>query len=133
MQYTCAMHEAPHPLRVAVEARDPAAIRAAFAPDAVLRGPLSIEPFVGREATVAALASFGGALEDLRYTEEFAAGDRHVIVFRARFGEHELEGVDILRDDPGGAGITDFLLIFRPLEGLAELAAAIGPTLAAIR
>jgi hypothetical protein len=127
------MHDVPHPLRAAVEARDPAAVRAAFAPDAVLRGPLSMEPFVGRDAAVAALAAFGSTLEDLRYTEEFAAGDRHVIVFRARFGEHELEGVDVLRDDPGGAGITDFLLTFRPVEGLAALATAVAAKLEAAR
>jgi hypothetical protein len=123
------MDHAPHPLRVAVEARDPDAIRACFAPGAVLRGPFSMQPFVGRDAAVAALAAFGSTLEDLRYTEELPAGEAHVLVFRARLGDQELEGVDVLYDDPGGAGITNFLLTFRPLDALGALAAAVVPKL----
>ena len=120
-----------HPLRVAVEARDPDAIRRSFAPDARFFSPFSAEPFRGREQAAAALAAFGTTLEGLEYTEEFGEGSRRAIGFRAWLGDRELVGVDVLIDAEDGSGIEEFHLFFRPLPGLEELREAVRPKFAA--
>jgi hypothetical protein len=72
--------------------------------------------------------------EDFRYVDALDEGDRAVLVFEARVGDRELQGIDLLRFDDAGA-ITDFTVMIRPMSGLtalaqrmqAELEAATGP------
>ena len=116
--------------RAAVEARDHAGMVAAFAPDAVLHSPVSFKPFEGREAISQLLAILLETFEDFRYTDEFEAEGKAALVFSARVGDRQLEGLDLLRFDRDGQ-IVELTVMVRPLSAVIALAEAVGPKLAA--
>ena len=116
--------------RAAVEAGDHAGMVAAFAPDALLRSPVSFKPFEGREAISQLLAILLETFEDFRYTDEFEADGKAALVFRARVGDRELEGLDLIRFDEDGQ-IAELTVMVRPLSAVIALAEAVGPKLAA--
>ena len=107
------------PLRAAMEARDPAAIVDAFAPDAVLRSPLTTGlTFTGYEQIGALAQVLVQVLEDLRYTDEAGDGTTGFLAWSARIGGQEIEGVDQLHLGPDGK-IREFTAFFRPLPAAA--------------
>ena len=107
------------PLRAAMEARDPAAIVDAFAPDAVLRSPLTTRlTFIGHEQIRALVQVLVEVFDDLRYTDEACDGTTGFLVWSARIGGQEIEGVDHLRFGPDGK-IREFTAFFRPLPAAA--------------
>ena len=118
-----------HPFRAAIEARDHTAMVDALAPEVVLHSPVSFKPFEGREAVAALFAVLLEVFEDFRYTDELEGPDVHGLVFRARVGDREVEGIDLLRDRDDGL-IVDFTVMVRPLSAAIALAEAVGPRLA---
>jgi hypothetical protein len=114
------------PFRTAMEARDLDAIVDSFAPDAVLRSPLTGKlTFTGHEQIRAVLAVILDAFTDLRYTEEMRAENAAVLVSRARVGGQEIETVDHMRLRPDGR-IAEFTVFFRPLPATAAALRVIG-------
>jgi hypothetical protein len=119
--------------RAAVERRDLAGMIAAFADDAVLHSPITFRPFEGREAIGRLLGILLEVFEDFRYTDELEAEDgTRALVFRARVGQRELEGLDLIRFDADGR-IRDFTVMVRPRSALEALLAAVGSRLSAPR
>jgi hypothetical protein len=103
------------PLRAAMEARDAAAVVDAFAPDAVLRSPLTTRlTFTGHEQIGALAQVLVEVLDDLRYTDEACDGTTGFLAWSARIGGQEIEGVDLLRFGPDGK-IRELTAFFRPL------------------
>jgi hypothetical protein len=86
--------------RRAVESGDIDAGIALLADDVVFRSPAVFKPYTGRETVATILRTVVTVLEDFRYTDEFAGEGGHVLVFRGRVGDRELEGVDILGPVP---------------------------------
>lgn len=117
----------PQAFRAAAEAGDLDALAELLAPGVVLHSPVAFRPYAGRETVVKLLRLIAGAFEDFHYTDELeSAGGVHALVFRARVGDRQLEGVDLLRLGPDGR-VADLTAIIRPLSGLAALAQAVGP------
>jgi len=118
--------------RRAVEARDLDAMMAPFAEDAVLHSPVTFKPFEGRAAIRTLLGILLEVFRDFRYTDALASEDgaTHALVFRARVGERDLEGLDLIRFD-GAGRIRDFTVMVRPRSALDALLAEVGPRLAA--
>jgi hypothetical protein len=109
--------------RLAVEAGQPDAAADLFAPDAVFHSPIVHKPYEGREALRAILRAVVQVFEDFRYTDEFDGVPGtlgHVLVFRARIGDRELEGVDILRTDDEGTP-TELTVMVRPYSAATLL------------
>lgn len=106
---------------------------AALAPDVVFNSPVKHRPFEGREAVSALFGALLETFEDFRYTDEFEAGGdgAKALVFRARVGERELEGIDILRFDAEGL-VADFTVMVRPLSGAIALAEEVGRKLGVV-
>jgi limonene-1,2-epoxide hydrolase len=120
-------HSPTHSFRAAVEAHDLDAVTATLAPDVVLHSPVTFHPYAGRETVAALLRLIAGTFEDFRYTDEFRSSDgAQALVFRARVGDRELEGLDLLRLNANGL-IGDLTAMVRPLSGLVALAQAIAP------
>jgi hypothetical protein len=111
--------------RAAVEALEMRAIAPLLAEDVTFHSPVTFHPFIGRETVTALIEIVGELLEDFRYTDELSAGATTALVFRARVGDRELEGIDLLREGADGL-IEDFTVLIRPLSGLAPFAAAMG-------
>jgi hypothetical protein len=119
-----------HPLRVAFEAGDLAAVSAALAPDVVLHSPVTLSArFVGRKEVTALLAMARELFQGLEYLAEVGGGGEHVLVFRARVDGQQLEGTDVLSLDTQGL-VREIRVFIRPLPGLTALTAAIATRLA---
>jgi hypothetical protein len=118
-------------LRVAMEAGNLQAAVDAFAPDAVLRSPLTGRlTFSGHEQIEAVTGVVLGVLDDLRYTDQLVCGDRAVLVASARVSGRELEMIEHIRLDEHGK-IRELTVFFRPLPALAVAMRLIGSGLGA--
>lgn len=111
--------------RKAVEAKDLDAMREALADDVVFHSPITFKPYEGRESVSMLLGVVFRTFEDFRYTDELDGDDVKALVFKARVGDKEVEGLDLLRID-GEGKIADFTVMVRPLSGAMALAEAVG-------
>ena len=115
--------------RQAVEAKDIEAMEAALAPDVVFRSPVVFKPYEGREATMGLLRLVIQVFEDFQYTDELETGNSVCLVFKARVGDRELQGIDYLELDDDGK-IAQLTVLIRPLSGLNAVAEGMGALLA---
>jgi hypothetical protein len=107
--------------RAAVEAKELSAIQDVFAEDASFRSPVVFKPYEGREAISVVLGAALRVFEDFRYVEHVETGDTAVLMFEARVGDKQLQGVDILRfADDGRVG--ELIVMVRPMSGMHALA-----------
>lgn len=120
-----------HPFRAAVEAGDVEAAIALLAADVVFRSPVVHTPYAGADAVAPLLRAVFEVFEDFRYVDELESADGgHALIFAARVGNRELEGLDLLYDDADGR-IARFTVMVRPLSGALALAEAMRAKLAA--
>ena len=103
----------------------------ALSDDVVFHSPVTFKPFEGREAVAALLGVVMGTFEDFRYTDELDGDGVKALVFQARVGDQQVEGLDLLRFDAEGR-IDDFTVMVRPLSAAMALAEAVGKGLEAI-
>ena len=119
--------------RSAVEAGNLEGMIATFAEDAVLHSPITFKPFEGRAAIRQLLAILFEVFQDFRYTDELEAEDgTRALVFNARVGDRDLQGLDLIRFDDSGL-IRDLTVMVRPRSALEALLAEVAPRLAESR
>ena len=121
---------APRPTwREAVEARDADALRAALADDAKLRSPITATiPFEGRERVVELMTEVFALLESMHVIREIGDGPLQVLEIESRLAGYDVHMVQLLEHDDTGR-VRRITLFMRPLPGVANLAAHIGPRL----
>ena len=112
-----------HAFRAAIERGDLDAALGLLADDAVFK------PYEGRENVEKILRAAYATFEDFRYTDELAGDGVHGVVFRARVGTKEVEGLDLIRSDDDG--IHEFTVMIRPASALMAVAEQMGAKLAA--
>lgn len=96
---------------------------AALSPDVVFRSPIVFRPYEGRDSVMGLLSVVVEVFEDFRYVDELQGNDSTCLMFRARVGDRELEGIDYLRF--GGDDLVEELTVMvRPLSGALALARA---------
>jgi hypothetical protein len=120
---------APQHFKAAVEANDMDAALATLSPDVVFHSPAVFHEYRGIESVGGLLRIVAQTFEDFRYTDTLSGdGDDpvHALIFRAKVGERELEGMDLVRVGADGL-IEDFTVMVRPMSGLIALAQALGP------
>ena len=118
-----------HPLRVAAEARDLAAMVDTLAPDVVFRSPVISSPFHGREEVRELFQIVLDEFHDLEYTDQLTGEDTQALFFSARVRGRPVQGAQLLRLD-GQGKIRELRVMARPLAGLAAIAAVVGGRLA---
>lgn len=120
---------APHPFRLAVEAKDLEAATATLREDVVLHSPILFRGFEGRDVVTQVLTHVAATLEDFRYTDELAEDGVVVLRFKARVGDRELEGIDFLELDEQGK-VRELTVFMRPMSALTafneQMAARLG-------
>ncbi len=114
------------PYKQAMERGDRDGVRAALAEGILLHSPVTPKPFVGRDAVAHVLGSILEIFEDLRFDAPVSTAPFVVLPFRARIGDRDLQGVDLLRFDEDGL-IAEFTVMVRPLTGLLALQNQMGP------
>lgn len=110
--------------KAAVEAEDRQAIVDALSEHVVFRSPAVFKPYEGKQVVGAILTE--GAMkvfEDFRYLHRLEDGDTAALIFSARVGDRELDGLDLMRFDADGR-IRELMVMVRPLSGLNALAEA---------
>jgi hypothetical protein len=119
--------------RSAVEAGNLEGMLATFADDAVLHSPTTFKPFEGRAAIAQLLAILFEVFEDFKYSDELEAEDgTRALIFNARVGDRNLQGLDLIRFDDSGL-IRDLTVMVRPRSALEALLAEVAPRLAESR
>ena len=115
-----------------LDAGDLAALPALLHPDVVFRSPAAFKPYEGAPTVALILRTVFGVFSGFTYERHFASADGLDVVleFRARVGDKELKGVDLIRFDAEGR-ITDFEVMIRPASGLKALAEEMGRRLPA--
>jgi hypothetical protein len=110
----------------AVEANDPEALAACLADDVVFRSPVTFNAYEGKPLVVTILTE--GAMKvfsDFRYTDRFESDGSAALIFKARVGDREVDGLDLLRFDEDGR-VRELMVMVRPMSGVHALAEAMG-------
>jgi ketosteroid isomerase-like protein len=107
--------------RAAVEAKDFSEVEELFTDDVVFRSPVVFKPYEGREALELILGAVVQVFEDFRYIDHVETGDTAVLVFEARIGDRQVDGVDILGFDAEGR-VAEMMVMVRPMSGMHALA-----------
>src|SRR4051794_32466957 len=118
--------------RDAALAGDHSAMVETLSDEVVFNSPVAFLPFEGRDAVGQVLAAVMRTFEDFRYTDELAGETAHALVFEARVGDKQVQGIDLLRFDSDGK-IDDFTVLVRPLSATIALAEAMGPKVAHLK
>ena len=116
--------------RAAAEAKDFSAVDELLAENVSFRSPVVFAPYEGREALTLILGAVAEVFEDFRYTDQVESDDLSILVFEARIGNRELNGVDVLRFDADGR-IGELMVMVRPMSAVTALAEAMQVRLAA--
>jgi hypothetical protein len=114
--------------RAAVESRDLARMEAALSPDVTFRSPAVFKAYEGRETVMHLLSTVIEVFEDFEYTDELEGECTQALIFKARVGDREVEGLDHLTVDDDGL-VTQLVVMVRPLSGLTALAQAMAERL----
>lgn len=115
----------------AVESWDRDAAAAALADDVSFRSPVVFKPYEGRDATLAVLDAVSRVFEDFAYIDRIEGDRTAALIFRARVGERELEGLDHLTFDDDGR-VSELRVMVRPMTGMVALAEAMQRELEAL-
>jgi 2-amino-4-hydroxy-6-hydroxymethyldihydropteridine diphosphokinase len=115
--------------REAVEAHDLDAMAAVLAPDAKLRSPITFRiPFEGRERVLELMGEVFALLESMIVIRDVREGDVQILEIETRLAGYDMHQVQVVElDDEGRA--RQITLFMRPLPGVANLAAHLGPRL----
>ena len=111
--------------KAAIESGDVDALEEVLAPDAIFRSPAVFKRYEGREAVMVVLRAVAKVFEDFRYEDRFEGEDGEALVFAARVGDRQVDGIDILRFDDDGR-VRELMVMIRPLSGLNAVVEAMG-------
>ena len=111
--------------RAAAEGKDFSRADELLAPDVVFRSPVVFKPYEGRDVLAVVQV-----VEDFRYVDQVETGDAAALVFKARVGDREVDGVDVLRFDAEGR-VRELMVMVRPMSGVNALAEEMGRRLEA--
>jgi hypothetical protein len=106
-----------------VAAEDMSGLAEIVHPDAVFHSPVAHIPYNSREAVVLAVSTALEVFSGFTYHRTFTAADGHDVVleFRARAGNRDVHGIDMISFDDDGLIVT-FEVMVRPGSGLQALA-----------
>ena len=115
--------------RRAVEARKIDDMVDAFTEDAVIHSPVSFKPIEGRAAIRTLLTILLEVFQEFRYTDQLESNEgTRGLIFQARVGDRELEGLDLLRFNNSNQ-IYDLTVMVRPRSAIEALRLAVGSRL----
>ncbi len=106
--------------RSAVGSHDLDAMLEVFADDVAFHSPIVFKTHLGKDELRFVLAGVMQVLEDLRYVGEYRSDQGAVLHFRARVGDRELDGIDMLRFGADGL-CNDFTVMVRPYSAATLL------------
>ena len=118
--------------RAAAETGDHAALVEALAPDVVFCSPIVFKPYQGRDAVAPILAAVAEVFEQFRYVDQLEGEGSAALIFKARAGDRELDGLDHLRFGEDGL-VSELTVMVRPLSAALALAEIMRAKLEAVQ
>ena len=112
-----------------MENRDPGRAFAALSPDVVFNSPVSFKPFEGRDTVAEVLGNVLEVFEDFRYVAELPGPDVHGLLFEARVGDRQVQGIDLFRTGDDGL-IAELTVMLRPASAVMAMGEAMAPRVA---
>jgi len=112
-----------HAFKQAVESHDWDSGIEQLADDVVFRSPVVFKAYEGKAAVAVLLRAVSEVFEDFRYIAELESDDGMALIFEARVGDRQLQGLDFLRFDSDDK-IREFTVMVRPMSGMHALADA---------
>lgn len=106
--------------RAAVEAHELDAMMDVFAEDVKFHSPIVYKTYEGKDELRLVLAGVMQVFEDLAYVGEYHSDSGGVLHFRARIGDREVEGIDMLEFRADGL-CYDFTVMVRPYSSATLL------------
>ncbi len=107
----------------AVLSWDREALEDALAEDVSFSSPVVYKAYEGRDATMVLLEAVSQVFEDFTYLDKIEGESSAALIFRARVGEREVEGLDHLTFNADGR-VTELRVMVRPMSGMHALAEA---------
>jgi hypothetical protein len=107
--------------RQAAESGDHEGLLAALAEDIVFRSPIVFKPYEGRDAVAPILGAVSTVFEDFRYVDQLEGESSATLLFKAKVGDRELDGLDYLRFGDDGL-VRELTVMVRPLSAANALA-----------
>jgi hypothetical protein len=117
--------------RQAAETGNHESLMAALSEDVVFRSPIVFKPYEGRDAVAPILAAVFTVFEDFRYVDQQEGKSSATLLFKARVGDRELDGLDYLRFGDDGL-VSELTVMVRPLSAANALAEAMRARLEAL-
>jgi hypothetical protein len=122
-----------HAFVSAQERHDVEAVIACFAPDIVIRSPITQRVrFEGIEQASDLFRHVFCAISEIRVYETIGDGRSQVVFWRGRVGKNYLEEANLLRFDENGL-VKEMTVFMRPAPGLLALALELASSLASRR
>jgi hypothetical protein len=120
----------PEAFQAALESGDIDTAAEMLAEDVVFRSPAVFEPYEGRPATIVLLKAVARVFRNFRYVRSFIEEDGRGmgLVFEAKVGSRQVEGIDLIRLDAHGL-VDDFRVMVRPHSALQALMEAMVPAI----
>jgi hypothetical protein len=106
--------------RATVEAFDLDAMMDVFAEDVKFHSPIVYKTYEGKEELRFVLAGVMQVFEDLAYVGEYRSDAGGVLRFRARIGDREIDGIDMLEFGPDNL-CHEFTVMVRPYSSATLL------------
>lgn len=97
-----------------------------LAPEVRLFSPVAFKPFAGREAVAELFWNLIEVFDEFEYVDELAGAHSHALVFRAKVGGKQIEGLDHLRFNENGL-VDEFTVMLRPLSALMAMREVLAP------
>jgi len=117
--------------RAAVEAYDLDAMMDVFAEDVKFHSPIVYKTYEGKDELRFVLAGVMQVFEDLAYVGEYRSDTGGVLHFRARIGDREIDGIDML--EFGADNLChEFTVMVRPYSSATLLRERMAALLQAI-
>jgi len=122
-----------HAFMSAQERHDVEAVIACFAPDIVIRSPITQRVrFEGVEQASDLFRLVFRVIRDIRFYETIGDGRSQVVFWRGRVGRNYIEEANLLRFDERGL-VKEMTVFMRPVPGLLALAVELASSMAGRR
>jgi hypothetical protein len=103
-----------------VASKDLARLDDLLADDIRFRSPLYWKPLEGKAMAIRILSTVIQVFQDFRYERELIQDQTWFLEFRARIGELDLKGIDLIQLNDAGK-IQEFEVMIRPVNALQTL------------
>ena len=116
------------PFLDAMHKGDKGGLEAHLAKDVIIRSPIVVEPFEGKETAVAVLGALLSVVTQFEVTDTIIGDSHAAVVLAITLGDVQAQGVDYLHVDEEGL-IDSMTIQWRPLPAIVAIQQKLAPVI----